>query len=82
MKLFFDRACNLPSGFKERVAGETGHLSNGDVYKFLENAPPTLKRVYLVHVSRECNSLELLRQTFEPLAIEKGFEMHIVDPND
>ena len=71
-----------PQYLKERVAGETGHLSNEDVCKFLQNAPPTLKRVYLVHVSRECNSLELLRQTFEPLAIEKGFELHIVDPND
>lgn len=71
-----------PQYLKERVAGETGHLSNGDVYKFLQNAPPTLKFVYLVHISRECNSTELLRKMLEPLAIEKGFELHIVDPND
>ena len=70
-----------PQYLKERIAGITGHLSNDEVFRLLRNPHPW-KCIYLVHLSRECNSVELLRGKFERLASERHFELHIIDPND
>lgn len=46
-----------PRRYKERVLGRTGHLSNEDAATLLtEIAHPELQKVYLGHLSEECNA--------------------------
>jgi phosphoribosyl 1,2-cyclic phosphodiesterase len=45
-----------PWSLKQRIAGRQGHLSNDQAAKLLaEIAGPELKRVYLAHLSQDCN---------------------------
>ncbi len=67
-----------PSSLKERIA--QGHLSNADVFSFLQHSQHAWKEIYLAHVSAECNSAEILQALFQPLAQTKGFALHIMDP--
>ena len=69
-----------PLYLKERVAGDHGHLSNHDAYKFIKNAPHHWKTVCLSHISKDCNSIHLLNQLFQPLAQQQKFELEIIDP--
>lgn len=47
---------------KNRIAGDTGHLSNEQAAAFMEqNVPPTLRLLLLAHVSRECNTPSLAK---------------------
>ena len=49
-----------PSIYKQRVLGRQGHLSNADCASLLKQiAHCGLKRVYLAHLSEECNRHEL-----------------------
>lgn len=55
-----------PPYLKERVAGPQGHLSNKDCAVALaENASPSLRHVWLCHLSEENNHPELARKTVE-----------------
>ena len=47
---------------KQRIAGRTGHLSNGDAAELLrETDAPNLKILLAGHRSRECNSPSLVK---------------------
>lgn len=49
-----------PPLYKQRVLGRMGHLSNGDCADLIKRvAHPKLQRVYLAHLSEECNRQEL-----------------------
>ncbi len=49
-----------PNVYKQRVLGRQGHLSNSDCAALLKQiAHAGLKRVYLAHLSEECNRHEL-----------------------
>ena len=53
-------ACNRPMLYKQRVLGRQGHLSNDEAAALLaEIDHPSLKYVYLAHLSSECNNPEL-----------------------
>ena len=57
-------ACPRPMNYKQRVLGRQGHLSNQSCQELLEEIRhPGLKRVYLAHLSEECNHPEKALQS-------------------
>ena len=69
-----------PQYLKERIASDTGHLSNGAAFQFVKNSSHHLKSLCLAHISKDCNSTEIVRRLFQPLAMEQHFDLEIVDP--
>lgn len=57
-------SCSRPMVYKQRVLGRSGHLSNSHCAKLIsEVAHSGLKRVYLAHLSGECNTPETALST-------------------
>ena len=58
-------ASDRPEANKIRIAGKKGHLSNHDSAKFAVRLAKAgnLQRVYLAHLSEECNRESIARQT-------------------
>lgn len=53
-----------PEELKNRIRGTHGHLSNAQCADFLsEYDNPRLQNIFFAHISRECNSLELVDET-------------------
>lgn len=74
-------ASQRPWSTKQRIRGRHGHLSNDEAFRTLaETERPRWKRVYLAHISRECNDVPQLRAQFEPLARARRVPMEIVAP--
>ncbi len=73
-----------PWSLKQRIRGRHGHLSNDAAFDFLAGAEqPRWQRIYLAHLSRECNSLECVERTFAPLRQGgKNFHIDVVDPQN
>lgn len=62
-----------PPFLKERVASDTGHLSNSQCAEALVNhATPELRHVWLCHLSEENNHPELARKTIEEALRQHG----------
>lgn len=62
-----------PSYLKERIRSGRGHISNLDSAKLIaEYASPTLRHVWLCHLSEENNHPELARKTYESVLREYG----------
>ncbi len=61
-----ERDTKRPWSIKQRILSRHGHLSNDAAAALLEQAvTPELRRVYLVHLSRDCNSPEHARRAIE-----------------
>jgi phosphoribosyl 1,2-cyclic phosphodiesterase len=59
-----------PWSLKQRISGRHGHLSNQDARTFLSERhaeEPSLREVFLAHLSRDCNSLDAIAREFAPL---------------
>jgi len=57
-----------PWAVKQRIGGRHGHLSNQAASELLAAAErPRWKRVFLAHLSRDCNSPEAVDKAFSPL---------------
>ena len=69
-----------PQYLKERIASDIGHLSNGAAFQFIKNNPHHLKSLCLAHISKDCNSIDIVKRLFQPLALEQHFDLEIVDP--
>ncbi len=70
-----------PWSLKQRILGRHGHLSNKSASELLkEVSNPGWKRVFLAHLSRDCNNVELVRRTFAPIEEAQGCAMTVVDP--
>ena len=69
-----------PQYLKERIASGIGHLSNSDAFQFVKNNPHHLKSLCLAHISKDCNSIDIVKRLFQPLAMEQHFDLEIVDP--
>ncbi|MGH7995789.1 MAG: MBL fold metallo-hydrolase [Opitutaceae bacterium] len=70
-----------PWSLKQRIAGRHGHLSNDAARALLSaTANPAWRRVYLTHLSRECNSREAVAASLAGLRPALGCEFAIVDP--
>ncbi|MFP4070084.1 MAG: MBL fold metallo-hydrolase [Verrucomicrobiota bacterium] len=72
-----------PWSTKQRIRGRHGHLSNEIVYSLLEGLldTPALREVYLAHLSKDCNDVQLVRDKFEPLCRKRSnLRLHVIDP--
>lgn len=74
-----------PWAVKQRIRGRHGHLSNRDARELLRSvAQPRWKRVFLAHLSRDCNNVGLVRDYFnEPFGDghpARPLPLTIVDP--
>jgi phosphoribosyl 1,2-cyclic phosphodiesterase len=75
-----------PWSLKQRISGRHGHLSNTAARDLLtEIASPRWRRVYLTHLSRDCNSPSVVEAALAPvraLAALALCEFHIVAPGE
>jgi len=72
-----------PWSLKQRIRGRHGHLSNDACFEALSalNGSSTLREVYLAHLSKDCNTLELVQNKFAPLTGgTSSFTIKVVDP--
>lgn len=77
-----DRDHRRPFPLKQRIKSRHGHLSNYATHELLrttENA--SWRRVFLAHLSRECNDVGLVRETFAGFG-QNGhrFAVEVIDP--
>jgi len=64
---------HYPWNIKRRILGDTGHLSNEAAGEALcEILSEKTRRVYLAHLSRDHNLMDLARLTVNNLLEEKG----------
>ncbi len=70
-----------PLALKTRIKGRHGHLSNEQAFEFLDGIDmPRCKHVYLIHVSRECNTVQDALSRFNQGALARNFKVEVVDP--
>jgi phosphoribosyl 1,2-cyclic phosphodiesterase len=72
-----------PWATKQRIRGRHGHLSNEAASDLLTQvASPRWRRVYLTHLSRDCNSSAAIEAAIAPARILLGCEFSIVGPGE
>ncbi len=65
---------------KRRIRGSSGHLSNDDALSLLQQLDfEKLRKVYLAHVSRECNNTALIAEKIKLLG-QNACKIEIVNP--
>lgn len=69
-----------PWSVKQRISGRHGHLSNQAAFDFLSSVErPRWSKVFLGHLSRDCNELGLVERLFAPLIGNAGgFGVHVL----
>lgn len=69
-----------PWSTKQRIRGRHGHLSNHATFETLEelSRDSCLRQVYLTHLSKDCNNVQLVRQKFASLTGRLNIE--VIDP--
>lgn len=67
------RDAQRPWALKQRIAGRQGHLANRCAAELIvECAGPQLKKVFLAHISSDCNKPDLAVQTVENALRKRG----------
>jgi phosphoribosyl 1,2-cyclic phosphodiesterase len=70
-----------PWALKQRIGGRHGHLSNDRTCELLVSvASPRWRRIYLTHLSRDCNSPTAVAQAMAAVRAAVGCELSIVAP--
>ena len=71
-----------PWSLKQRIRGRHGHLSNQTTYELLESMENTCwRKVFLMHLSKDCNDVNLVRERFSQLPGQgKRFSTYVIDP--
>lgn len=70
-----------PWATKQRISGRHGHLSNDRARELLESvSSPRWRRVYLTHLSRDCNSPAAVEKTLAGALAALGCTFSIVAP--
>jgi len=72
-----------PWSTKQRIRGRHGHLSNDACYEILQslNGTSKVRVVYLAHLSKDCNTVELVQNKFANLSgSDSTFTVNVVDP--
>lgn len=68
-----------PWSLKQRISGRHGHLSNNETKALLESIPsPRWSRVYLAHLSSDCNSAHAVDQTFSDLRASARYAIETI----
>jgi len=75
-----DRDERRPWSIKQRIRGRHGHLSNTATFEAIQSIMPAgrLKKVFLGHLSKDCNAVSLVTDTFASLHASVAIE--VVDP--
>lgn len=69
-----------PEALKKRIAGKHGHLSNVQAGEYLASLiGEKTKKIYLAHISEECNTPEIALETIQRIFVEKGCNFPIED---
>jgi phosphoribosyl 1,2-cyclic phosphodiesterase len=72
-----------PWSLKQRILGRHGHLSNKAALTLLQEAEnPIWRKVFLAHLSRDCNNVDLVRRTFQPLETSHRYKITVVNPDN
>lgn len=72
--------CRYPWSVKQRILGDSGHVSNEDCGLALsEIIDNNTKRVYLAHLSKDNNMKDLARMSVDQVLQERGIEMNLFD---
>lgn len=82
-EMLLDSDERRPWSLKQRIRGRHGHLSNDACYEVLSalNGSSEVRKVHLVHLSKDCNTVELVQNKFAPLSgSTSSFSINIVDP--
>ena len=67
------RQSSRPESLKRRILGQRGHLSNDEAaYLVKKYASPRLKKLFLAHLSGECNAAHIVERTIESALKEAG----------
>ena len=68
-----------PYSLKQRIKGSHGHLSNDDAISLVRELSGTVvEKVYLAHISKECNSVAHISEMLENISLKDIIE--IVSP--
>lgn len=75
-----DRDEKRPWVTKQRIRGRHGHLSNSATFATIRDILPNsrLQKLYLGHLSKDCNKPELVKEQFKSL--ENQISIVVVDP--
>jgi phosphoribosyl 1,2-cyclic phosphodiesterase len=71
-----------PWSLKQRISGRHGHLSNSAACELIATvASPRWRRIYLTHLSRDCNSLAAVESAFASIRVTLSTcEFSVVEP--
>ena len=72
-----------PWSLKQRIRGRHGHLSNDACHEALSglNGNSAVREVYLAHLSKDCNTVELVTNKFAELSGGNStFTIKVIDP--
>ena len=77
-----ERDQKRPWSLKQRIRGRHGHLSNQTTFDLLESMENVCWReVFLMHLSQDCNDVNLVRERFSKLSGQgKKFSTYVIDP--
>ena len=68
---------------KQRISGRHGHLSNEAAREVLASvASPRWRRIYLTHLSRDCNTPQAVEAALSGVRASLGCELAIVGPGE
>lgn len=69
-----------PWSTKQRIRGRHGHLSNNAAFDLVAELSPKsrLEKVYLAHLSKDCNNAHLVRDKFASLS--RSLFIEVIDP--
>jgi phosphoribosyl 1,2-cyclic phosphodiesterase len=69
-----------PWSTKQRIRGRHGHLSNNAAFDLVAELSPKsrLEKVYLAHLSKDCNNSHLVRDKFASLS--RNLSVEVIDP--
>jgi phosphoribosyl 1,2-cyclic phosphodiesterase len=69
-----------PWSTKQRIRGRHGHLSNHATFELIEELSTSglLQKVYLAHLSKDCNQVDIVRDKFA--CLEHALDINVVDP--
>ena len=69
-----------PWSIKQRIRGRHGHLSNNAAFDLLAelSQKSLLEKVYLAHLSKDCNNAHLVRDKFASLS--RSLSIEVIDP--
>lgn len=83
-EILLDEDTKRPWSIKQRIKGRHGHLSNHAAFEFISNMDkPAWKQVLLAHLSKDCNSIEKIRNLFSPLLFRENlFAIEIINPHE